>query len=195
MTKVVLASGNAKKLRELTALMDNAGIEIVPQRELGVADADETGTTFLENATIKARHAAAATGLPALADDSGLVVDALGGRPGVYSARYAGAAATDADNNAKLLAELTGIDDRSAHYECVIVFVRSADDESPMVCTGRWDGTILDAPRGDGGFGYDPLFFVASHGCTAAELDPAEKNRISHRGQALAKLKTALATP
>lgn len=194
MTKVVLASGNAKKLRELTALMGGTGIEIVPQRELGVADADETGTTFLENATIKARHAAAATGLPALADDSGLVVDALGGRPGVYSARYAGADATDADNNAKLLTELTGIDDRSAHYECVIVFVRSADDDAPMVCTGRWDGTILDAPRGDGGFGYDPLFFVASHGCTAAELDPTEKNRVSHRGQALAKLKAALAT-
>lgn len=192
--RIVLASGNDKKLRELTVLLGDLGVEIVPQASLGVADADETGTTFVANALIKARHAAAATALPALADDSGISVDALDGRPGVHSARYAGPGADDAANNAKLLAELAGARDRAAHYHCVIAFVRDAGDEAPLLCEGRWDGEILEAPRGVGGFGYDPLFLVPSHGVTAAELDPAEKNRISHRGQALARLKAALGT-
>ncbi len=194
-SRIVLASGNAKKLSELSALLDDLGVTVVPQRELGVADADETGTTLLENATIKARHAAVATGLPAIADDSGIIVDALDGAPGVYSARFAGPDASDADNNAKLLRELAGTTDRSAHYQCVIVFVREAGDPEPIVCDGRWDGAILEAPRGHNGFGYDPLFFVPTHGCSAAELDPAEKNRISHRGQALAELKRRITTP
>lgn len=192
MTRVVLASGNAKKLRELTAVLSDFGRELVPQRELGVDDADETGTTFVENALIKARHAAAATGLPAIADDSGLSVRALGGRPGVWSARYAGPGATDAANNAKLLAELDGIADRRAHYTAVIAFVRTADDPDAIVCDGEWHGEILTAPRGDGGFGYDPLFLVPELGVTAAELDPDHKNRISHRGKALVALEARL---
>lgn len=192
--RVVLASGNAKKLRELGAILADAGFELVPQGELGVEDADETGTTFVANALIKARSASAATGLPAIADDSGIAVSALDGRPGVYSARYAGDDADDDANNAKLLSELAGVDDRRAAFHCVIAFVRSADDPDPVLCEGRWEGRILDAPRGHNGFGYDPLFFVPTHGCSAAELDPADKHRISHRGQALAKLKSALAT-
>ncbi len=192
-SRVVLASGNAKKVCELSALLAGFGTEVIPQNVLGVTDADETGTTFEENALIKARHAAAATGLPAIADDSGIVVDALNGRPGVYSARYAGPDADDAENNAKLLSELEGITDRRAHYVCVIAFVRSADDPDPILCNGRWDGEILTSPRGDGGFGYDPLFLVPTLGRTAAELDPAEKNRMSHRGQALVRLATDLA--
>lgn len=190
--QVVLASGNAKKLRELGAILADGGFELVPQGELGVEDADETGTTFVANALIKARNASAATGLPAIADDSGIAVAALGGRPGVYSARYAGEGADDAANNAKLLSELAGVEDRHAAFHCVIAFVRSADDPDPVICEGRWDGQILDAPRGANGFGYDPLFFVPSHGCSAAELEPAEKHRISHRGQALGKLKATL---
>lgn len=190
--RVVLASGNAKKLRELGAILADVGFELIPQGELGVADADETGATFVANALIKARSASAATGLPAIADDSGIAVAALDGRPGVYSARYAGEGADDAANNTKLLSELAGIDDRRAAFHCVIAFVRSADDPDPVLCEGRWDGQILDAPRGHNGFGYDPLFYVPSHGCSAAELEPSEKHRISHRGQALAKLKSAL---
>lgn len=191
--RVVLASGNAKKLRELGAILADAGFELVPQGELGVDDADETGTTFVANALIKARAASAATGLPAIADDSGIAVAALDGRPGVYSARYAGEDGDDTANNAKLLTELAGVDDRRAAFHCVIAFVRSADDPDPVICEGRWDGEILDGPRGQNGFGYDPLFFVPSHGCSAAELEPEEKHRVSHRGQALAKLKATLA--
>lgn len=191
--KVVLASGNAKKLRELGAILADAGFELVPQGELGVEDADETGTTFTANALIKARSASAATGLPAIADDSGIAVAALDGRPGVYSARFAGEEADDTANNAKLLAELEGVTDRSAAFHCVIAFVRSADDPDPIVCEGRWEGEIMDAPRGHNGFGYDPLFFVPTHGCSAAELEPEDKHRISHRGQALERLKATLA--
>lgn len=189
MKRVVLASGNAKKLAELSALVADFGLEMVPQSELGVTDADETGVTFEENALIKARHAAATTGLPAIADDSGILVEELCGRPGVYSARFAGPGADDAKNNAKLLAELEGVTDRRAHYVCVIALVRSGDDMAPILCRGRWDGEILHAPRGSGGFGYDPLFFVPALGCTAAELDPVEKNKISHRAKALAELR------
>lgn len=192
LSRVVLASGNTKKIRELSALLSDFGTEVIPQAVLGVTEADETGITFEENALIKARHAAAATGLPAIADDSGIVVEALDGSPGVFSARYAGPGADDAKNNAKLLAELKGFSDRRAHYVCVIAFVRSMDDPDPILCSGHWDGEILTAPRGEGGFGYDPLFFVPTLGCTAAELDPAEKNRISHRGQALSALKQEL---
>ncbi|MEX0899345.1 MAG: RdgB/HAM1 family non-canonical purine NTP pyrophosphatase [Gammaproteobacteria bacterium] len=189
MNRIVLASGNAKKLKELTAVLANLGTEVVPQSEFGVADAVEDGDSFVANALIKARHAAQATGLPAVADDSGLCVDALDGAPGVYSARYAGPGADDAANNAKLLHALDGITDRRAHYVCVIAFVRDADDDEPVLCEGHWNGEIGMAPVGDGGFGYDPLFFVPTHGCTAAQLDPEEKNRLSHRGQALAEFK------
>lgn len=192
MTRVVLASGNAKKLRELAAVMGDFGFELVPQSEFEVPEADETGATFAENALIKARHAAAATGLPAIADDSGLSVDALGGRPGVYSARYAGPGADDARNIVKLLADLAGVTRRRAHYTAVIAYVLSADDPEPVICSGDWHGEIAETPRGTGGFGYDPVFIVPTHGCTAAELDPDEKNRISHRAVALAKLKKKL---
>lgn len=191
MKRLVLASGNAKKLRELQASLADLGVEVVPQRGLGVADAVEDGETFADNALIKARHAARATGLPAVADDSGLCVDALDGRPGVRSARYAGEQADDGANNTKLLAELDGVTDRRAHYVCVIAFVRGPDDREPIVCDGRWDGEIAREPAGDGGFGYDPLFIVPTHGCTAAQLGAAEKNRMSHRGRALAEFKRA----
>ncbi len=189
MSRIVLASGNAKKLREMSAVLGDLGVDVVPQSEFGVADAIEDGETFVANALIKARHAARATGLPAVADDSGLCVDALDGAPGVYSARYAGEGAGDAANNAKLLQALDGLTNRNAHYVCVIAFVRDADDDAPIVCEGRWHGAIGTAPEGDGGFGYDPLFVVPTHGCTAAQLEYAEKNRLSHRGQALAEFK------
>ena len=192
MTRLVLASGNAKKLAELAAIVADFGLEVVPQREFGVPDAVEDGDTFEANALTKARHASRLTGLPAVADDSGLAVAALDGAPGVYSARYAGESADDDANNAKLLAALDGVTDRRAHYVCVIAFVRDADDAEPIVCRGEWHGEIATAPRGDGGFGYDPLFVVPERGLTAAELDPAEKNRISHRGQALAEFKRRL---
>lgn len=188
--KIVLASGNAGKLREFQQLLSGCGFEVLPQSEFKVTDAEETGTTFVENAIIKARHACQQTGLPAIADDSGIEVDALNGRPGVYSARYAGAAAADTDNNAKLLQELQGVpaEKRSARYHAVLAFMRHADDPTPILCHGTWEGVILTEPRGEGGFGYDPLFFVPSHQCASAELDKAEKNRISHRGKAMAEL-------
>ncbi len=189
MSRIVLASGNAKKLKELSAVLADLGVDVVPQSDFGVTDAVEDGDTFVANALIKARHAARATGLPAVADDSGLCVDALNGAPGVYSARYAGDDADDAANNAKLLRALDGVADRHAHYVCVIAFVRDAGDDAPIVCEGRWHGEIGTAPEGDGGFGYDPLFIVPTHGCTAAQLEYAEKNRLSHRGQALAEFK------
>ena len=183
--KIVMATGNPGKIRELARLLDGLGVEIVAQSELGVPDADETGTTFAENSLIKARHAAEATGLPAIADDSGLSVDALDGAPGVYSARYAGDAGDEA-NNDKLLAALEGVEDRGAAFHCVATFV--APGEEPLVAAGEWRGEILQARRGDGGFGYDPLFFVPECGCSSAELPADEKNRRSHRGQALREL-------
>ncbi|MEJ2383990.1 MAG: RdgB/HAM1 family non-canonical purine NTP pyrophosphatase [Xanthomonadales bacterium] len=187
---VVLASGNAGKLRELTAMLEPLGWRVRPQSEWGVPEAVEDGLGFIENALIKARHAARHTGLPALGDDSGLVVDALGGAPGIYSARYAGPGADDDANNQKLLAALADLPKsrRTAHFYCAMAMVRRADDPAPLIAIGRWDGRILDAPTGAGGFGYDPLFQVETHGCSSAELPPAEKNRISHRGRALAAL-------
>lgn len=187
--RIVMASGNPGKLREISRLLEDLGIEVVPQSEYGVSDADETGTTFAENALIKARHAAAATGLPAIADDSGLVVDALDGRPGVYSARYAGSDATDQQNNLKLLAELQQVDDvdRGAAFHCTACFVMP-DDSEPLLATGEWRGSILREQRGTGGFGYDPLFLDPASGKTGAELTAAEKNARSHRGKALRRL-------
>ncbi len=184
-----MASGNAGKLREIAKILSDLDIEVVPQSEFDVSDAEETGTTFVENALIKARHAAEATGLPAIADDSGIAVDALGGRPGVYSARYAGPGATDADNNALLLQELEGVPDaeRGAAFHCVACFVLPGEGE-PIIAEGEWRGRILSAPRGEGGFGYDPLFFVPEAGCSSAELSAQEKNRRSHRGKALREL-------
>ena len=194
MTRLVLASGNAGKLAELRALLDGTGAELVAQSELGVADAEETGLTFVENALLKARHAARATGLPALADDSGLCVDALGGAPGLYSARYAGGHGDSAANIARLLGELEGLNPqwRTAHFYAVIVLLRHAEDPQPLVAEGVWPGVILDAPRGEGGFGYDPVFLDPVHGLSAAELDPATKNRTSHRGRALELLRARL---
>ncbi len=190
MQRIVLATGNAGKLREFQQMLGSAEIEFLTQRSLGVSDADETGLSFVENAILKARHAAAATGLPALADDSGLEVDALRGEPGIYSARYAGPGATDAQNNAKLLTALQDVPEaqRSARFICCIAFMRHATDPMPFICHGSWEGRILFAPAGDNGFGYDPLFFVPTHGCASAQLEPAIKNALSHRGQALRQL-------
>ena len=195
--KLVLASGNAGKLAELRELLAGSGIELVAQSELGIGDAEETGPTFVENAILKARHAAHASGLPALADDSGLCVDALDGAPGLYSARYAGVHGDNAANNAKLLRELEGVPDaqRAAHFTCVLALLRNPDDADPILAAGRWRGRVLHAPRGERGFGYDPVFLPDDgNGRGAAELDPALKNRISHRGQALAALQKALAS-
>jgi XTP/dITP diphosphohydrolase len=188
--KLVLASGNAGKLAELRQLLEGRGITLVAQGELGVEDVEETGLTFIENALLKARHAARATGLPALADDSGLCVDALGGAPGLYSARYAGGHGDARANIDKLLGALREVPDerRTAHFHAVVVLLRHTDDPQPLVAEGSWHGRILRAPRGDGGFGYDPVFLDPEHGRTAAELDPGLKNRISHRGRALAEL-------
>jgi XTP/dITP diphosphohydrolase len=188
MKKLVLASNNGKKMQELNALLAPLGFEVIPQGQLGIPEAEEPHCTFVENALAKARHAARASGLPALADDSGLCVDALGGAPGVYSARYGGEPKSDARNNERLLAELGGKADRRARFVSVIVFVRHADDPQPVIAEGEWHGEILESPRGDSGFGYDPLFFVAEYGQSAAELDAVTKNRLSHRGQAMARL-------
>ncbi len=195
MRRLVLATSNRGKLDELQPLLDGAGFTLVTQGELGVSDAVEDGLTFLENALIKARHASAATGLPALADDSGLVVDALGGAPGLYSARYAGEHGNNQANNAKLLADMAGFagEQRRAHFYCVLVLLRHAHDPQPLVAEGLWPGSVLEAPRGSGGFGYDPVFYVPAHGVSAAELEPALKHRISHRGRALAQLRERLA--
>jgi len=188
--KIILASGNAGKLREFQQLLSGCGFEIVPQSEFNIANAEETGTTFVENAIIKARHACEQTGLPAIADDSGIEVDALNGRPGVYSARYAGENATDEKNNQKLLTELKNVptEKRTARYHAVLAYMRHAADPTPILCHGTWEGIILTEARGQSGFGYDPLFFVPSHNCASAELDKAEKNRISHRGKAMQEL-------
>ncbi|GAB3263426.1 non-canonical purine NTP pyrophosphatase [Chitinimonas naiadis] len=188
MKQLVLASNNAGKLKEFSRLFGPLDIELIPQGQLGVSEAEEPHVTFVENALAKARHAAAATGLPALADDSGICVPALGGAPGVYSARYAGEPKSDSRNNQKLVAELSGQPDRRAYYFAVLVLVRHADDPQPLIVEGRLDGEVLDMPRGEGGFGYDPYFLIPSIGKTAAELTPEEKNPISHRGKALALL-------
>jgi len=190
--KLVLASSNPGKQREIGALLAPLGIEVVPQAALGIAEAEEPHETFLENALAKARHASRASGLPALGDDSGLCVDALGGEPGVHSAYYAGRQGSreqrDAANNAKLLAALSNKADRRAHFACVMVLMRHADDPQPLVAEGNWHGEIGRAARGANGFGYDPLFVLPGRGCSSAELLAEEKNRISHRGQALARL-------
>ena len=186
--KLVLASNNTKKMKELNALLAPLGFEVIPQGQLGIPETEEPHCTFVENALAKARHAAQLSGLPALADDSGLCVDALGGAPGVYSARYAGEPKSDARNNAKLLADLAGQSNRSAHFYCVLVLVRSADDPQPIIAEGEWPGEILEAQRGADGFGYDPLFYLPAFDKTAAELDSARKNQLSHRGIAMQKL-------
>lgn len=188
MQKIVLASNNAKKLKELAALLTPLGIQLIPQGELGVPEAEEPHFTFLENALAKARHAAQLTGLPALADDSGLCVKALGGAPGVQSARYAGEPKSDTRNNEKLLAALQGVTDRRAHFVSLLVLVRHGEDPQPLVAEGEWHGEIIDDHRGEGGFGYDPLFYVPKEKATAAELSADVKNRLSHRGQAMARL-------
>lgn len=196
MQKIVLATGNAGKLKELRELLADQPFDVLSQKDLGVSDADETGLSFVENAILKARHAARITGLPALADDSGLCVDVLGGAPGIYSARYAGPDASDADNNRKLLEVLEAHRSGSpliARFVCVLVLVRHVADPLPLICLGEWEGEILEAPRGEQGFGYDPLFFVPSDGMSSAELPRARKNALSHRGQALQQLKGRIA--
>lgn len=193
--RLVVASSNAGKLAEFRDLLGDAGYDFVPQAELGVDDVPETGLTFVENALIKARHAARVTGLPALADDSGLCVDALGGAPGLYSARYAGAHGNAGANIGKLLEAMKDVppERRGAHFYAVIVLLRHAEDPQPVIAEGAWAGRILDAPRGQGGFGYDPVFLEPENGLTAAEFEPAIKNRISHRGRALAALRQKIA--
>jgi XTP/dITP diphosphohydrolase len=186
--RLVLASNNAGKLKEFAQLLAPIGFELHPQGEFDVPEAEEPHATFVENALAKARHAARLTGLPALADDSGVGVVALGGAPGVYSARYAGEPKSDARNNEKLIADLAQHDDKSAYYYCVLVYVRHADDPQPVIADGRWNGEIIDTPRGDGGFGYDPYFLLPGLGKTAAELSAQDKNAVSHRGQALRAL-------
>jgi XTP/dITP diphosphohydrolase len=185
---IVLASGNAGKVREFNALLETIGYRARPQSEFNVPEAEEPYLTFVENALTKARHAARLTGLPALADDSGVCVNALGGAPGVLSARYAGEPKSDDNNNRKLIADLAAHADRSAYYYCVLVFVRHADDPQPVIADGRWDGEMIADARGEGGFGYDPHFWLPQYGKTAAELSAAEKNSCSHRAQALRAL-------
>ena len=187
-TRLVLASNNPGKVREFTRLLAPLGIDVVPQADLGIPDAPEPHITFVENALVKARHASERARLPALADDSGVCVAALGGAPGVHSARYAGDQRSDTDNNLKLVRELRDIADRRAHYYCVLVLVRHAADPEPLIAEGIWPGTIIDAPRGDGGFGYDPYFLDAESGLTGAELSLEAKNARSHRGQAIRSL-------
>jgi XTP/dITP diphosphohydrolase len=192
--QLVLASGNPGKLRELSVILDDLGYQLHAQSEFDVAEVAETGTTFVENAIIKARHAAALTGLAALADDSGIEVDALDGAPGVYSARFSGADADDAANNALLVDKLRNVPpaQRNARYRAVIVLMRHAADPSPLICEGSWEGMIQLEPAGEGGFGYDPYFFLPDQGCTSAQLSTSEKNRLSHRGAALEELKRKL---
>lgn len=190
MDTVILATNNPGKLREFNDLLAGEQVEVLPQSAFNVPAVAETGLSFVENALLKARHAAQHSGLPALADDSGLVVDALGGAPGIYSARYAGSQASDQDNVEKLLTTLDKIPDaqRSARFYCALVYLRHETDPTPLICEGSWEGLITQMPQGTGGFGYDPIFFVASEGKTAAQLNPELKNRLSHRGQALAQL-------
>ncbi|MET4161647.1 XTP/dITP diphosphohydrolase [Marinobacterium sp. MBR-111] len=185
--KIVLASGNRGKLKEFNEIFAPLQIDVMPQSDFAVQDANETGLSFVENAIIKARHAARVTGLPALSDDSGLEVDALNGAPGIYSARYAGAGCGDDENNRKLLQALEQVpaEQRSARFQCVLVFMRHAEDPTPLICQGSWEGVILDTPRGHNGFGYDPLFFVPELNCASAELSSEQKQKYSHRGKAV----------
>jgi XTP/dITP diphosphohydrolase len=194
MKKIVLASSNPGKVREFNQLLAELDLEVIPQNEFDVPDIEETGLCFVENAILKARNAAQHTGLPAIADDSGIEVDALHGAPGIYSARFAGADASDADNLNKLLQELRNTDDeqRTARFQCLLVFMRHAEDPTPLICQGTWEGRILRAPVGDNGFGYDPVFYVPTHNCSAAQLAADVKNQLSHRGQALQQLLAAL---
>ena len=194
MKKIVLASSNPGKVREINQLLADLDLQVQPQSEYGVEDAEETGLTFVENAILKARNAAQHTGLPAIADDSGIEVDALNGAPGIYSARFAGAGASDQDNLEKLLTDLQGIPEagRSARFQCLLVYLRHATDPPPLICQGTWEGRILAEPRGEHGFGYDPVFYVPTHDCSSAELPPQVKNALSHRGQALRKLVSTL---
>lgn len=190
MNRIVFASNNSGKVREVADLLQPTGLEVVPQSEYQVPEVDESGLTFVENALLKARNACRHTGLPAVADDSGLEVDALDGEPGIYSARFAGKSASDADNNGLLLAELAAVPEaeRTARYQCLMVYLRHAEDPTPIICHGTWEGRILREPRGSGGFGYDPLFWLADRNCSVAELPPEVKNRLSHRGHALRAL-------
>lgn len=194
MQKIVLASGNKGKTAEIQALLQDLPIELIPQSTLNIADIEETGLTFVENAILKARHAATLSGLPALADDSGLCVDCLNGAPGIYSARYAGPGAKDADLIAKLLQAMQAVatSQRSARFHCVIAFLTSSTDPAPIICHGVWEGQILFSGQGCQGFGYDPIFYVPTHDCSAAELVPSLKNQISHRGQALSQLRSQI---
>ena len=191
-TKIILASSNPGKLREISAIFADKPYRLIPQSEYNVSDAEETGLTFVENAILKARHAAKATGMMAMADDSGIEVDYLKGAPGIYSARYAGQPCDNQANNDKLLAALQGVpgEQRTARFQCVIVLMRHALDPTPLICTGTWEGFIVGQETGANGFGYDPLFYVPTHGCTSAELSPQVKNELSHRGQALRDLAT-----
>ena len=190
MQKIVLASSNKGKIAELSSLLSTCHYDIVPQQDLGVSDVDECGLTFIENAILKARHASLVTGLPAIADDSGLAVDALGGEPGIYSARYSGEAATDSENISKLLKALTKVppEQRKAQFHCVLVFMRHASDPTPLVCHGVWPGSISEQLKGAGGFGYDPIFIPSGQTVSAAELSKEQKASLSHRGQALRQL-------
>jgi XTP/dITP diphosphohydrolase len=188
MQKLVIATGNAHKLHEIKVLLEPLGIAVLPQSDFNVPEAAEPHCTFIENALAKARHAARLTGLPALADDSGICVEALGGAPGVISAIYAGEPRSDARNNAKLLEAMRDVADRRAHYHCALVLLRHADDPQPIIAEGQWHGVILEAPRGEGGFGYDPLFLDSELNQTVAEISTADKNRVSHRGKALRAL-------
>ena len=190
--EVVVASGNAGKLKEFQEIFRPFDIQVIGQKTLSIPEAEETGATFVENAILKARNAAKHSGKPALADDSGLEVDALNGSPGIYSARYAGLKASDADNVNKLLVELNGNSQRKARFQCVIVYLRHEKDPTPLICQGTWEGVIAHQPQGVNGFGYDPVFFIPQQQCTAAELPSELKNRLSHRGQALNALITTL---
>lgn len=194
---IVLATGNAGKVREIGELLGALDLSVTPQSDYGIPDAEETGLTFVENALIKARHACAQTGLPAIADDSGLEVDALHGAPGIYSSRYAGPGASDQANLDKLLEAMADVPDgqRGARFQCLMVYLEHEADPTPVICQGTWEGEILRAPRGAGGFGYDPVFYVPSQHCSSAELPPDVKNRLSHRGQALRQLLAALSRP
>lgn len=190
MQKIVLATGNKGKVKELQQMLAPFDIEIVPQSEFDVPEVPETGTTFVENAIIKARHAAKITGLPAIADDSGLEVDYLKGAPGIYSSRFSGEGATDQRNIDKLLVDLDGVpaDERTARFQCVLVYMTHAADPTPVICQGSWEGSITENQHGTNGFGYDPVFMVPEHDCCSAQLSPEQKNKLSHRGKALAKL-------
>jgi XTP/dITP diphosphohydrolase len=194
-SKLVLASGNAGKLKEFQYLLADRGIDVVAQSDLAIPEVEETGLSFVENAIIKARHAARLSGLPAIADDSGLEVDFLDGAPGIYSARFAGPRANDADNNVQLLESLRGVpaEQRTARYQCLLVYMRHAADPTPLICQGSWEGVITPKPRGGHGFGYDPLFFVREQNCTAAELPAEVKNTLSHRARAMRQLLEKLA--